>query len=322
MVIAHHFFFFHIAVGDGILRELAERAGPWGVRIFFIVSGYIITSLMLKEEARRGTLAIGAFYVRRVFRIIPAFAVYMAALGFVGALGWFSVARGDLVNAALFACNTGLLCGWGSVHTWTLAIEMQFYLLWPLLFIFLPGGWRAPFLTALVAFLLVLSATGTLLARGWIDNAASVACIALGALCAVSPGFFAWVKRYGLLSVAAAAAVVGVLYVAHQFELARMLYRALVPLGLLSVVFAAYAVPRFSEWSITNILSKVGLISYSLYLWQQLFFAPAELYPSASLLAATPLVFGIAFLSYWFVERPGQAWGKALLQRRTLRAKV
>ena len=304
------------------LRELSERSGPWGVRIFFIVSGYIITLLMLKEEAKRGSLDVGAFYVRRIFRILPAFSVYLAALAAVGALGWFSIAQSDVVNAALFACNTGVECGWGSVHTWTLAIEMQFYLLWPLLFVLLPKWMRVPGVTALIACLLALSATETFLARGWIDNAASAACIALGALCAMSPEFCAWVKRYGLLAVLAAVAVVGMLYAAHETALARMLYRALIPLGLLAVVFGAYAIPRFSEWRISIALSKLGLISYSLYLWQQLFFAPAELYPVTSILFVTPLVFGIAALSYLAVEKPAQTWAKSLLQRRALRAKV
>lgn len=317
MVIAHHLLFFHFEVTNPIIRFLAELSGPWGVRIFFIVSGYLITELLLREEARYGGISIAGFYIRRVFRILPALAVYLFGLALVGALGWFSVVATDLLYGGLFVCNTGLLCGWGSVHTWTLAIEMQFYLLWPLVFVLLPNNWRAPTLAGLTVLLLILSAAQVALARGWIDNAAGVACIALGALCALSPSFLAWIKRWGFVALALWIATGFIFYFSGQYEVAHLAYRAIIPPGLLVVIFSAYCIPAFSQWRAVGALAWVGAISYSLYLWQELFLAPPELYGVHSLLTVVPLMLLVAVASYYGVEQPAIRLGKRLSGRKT-----
>src|SRR3989344_871741 len=94
MVIAHHLFYFHFEVTNTIVRLFAERSGPWGVKLFFIISGYIITRLMLEEESRRGSLSLYAFYVRRIFRILPPYLLYVVAVAGFAGLGGVPVSLG------------------------------------------------------------------------------------------------------------------------------------------------------------------------------------------------------------------------------------
>ena len=100
----------------------------FGVHVFFVLSGYLITHLLQEEHARAGTISLAAFYRRRCFRIFPAAFVYAAMVG------WLSPAsRAALPYAATYTVSWHLndlppLF----THLWSLSVEEQFYLLWPL----------------------------------------------------------------------------------------------------------------------------------------------------------------------------------------------
>ena len=117
--------------------------GSWpggfiGVEVFFAISGYIITSLLLREWQHTGDLWLAGFYTRRFLRLMPALAVSVIVLTPIG----FVVGRHDAPRDGLaaitytmdiFAPLTKARNGGVFAHTWTLAVEEQFYLLWPLL---------------------------------------------------------------------------------------------------------------------------------------------------------------------------------------------
>lgn len=126
-------------------------AGSRGVTIFFILSGYLITMLALREEARYGRLSLAAFYVRRSFRILPLYYVTLAVycLLILG-LGVSASRRGPLQDALPYYVlyfQEVPFCHWRLlvprdlvfVQSWTLGVEEKFYLLWPLLAFV---GWR------------------------------------------------------------------------------------------------------------------------------------------------------------------------------------
>jgi peptidoglycan/LPS O-acetylase OafA/YrhL len=112
--------------------------GAVGVTVFFVISGYLITTLLLREEERKGHARIGAFYIRRAFRILPLY--YLTLAGYVVLIGvlhlqagssslwhslpWYLSYQNDLApsGAGVFG------------HSWSLAIEEKYYLLWPLMF--------------------------------------------------------------------------------------------------------------------------------------------------------------------------------------------
>lgn len=139
-------------------------AGYIGVDLFFALSGFLITALLLEEFERRGGVRLGAFYRRRALRLLPALIVLVAVLVAVEIAVDDDFVTGASVFAALFyVTNFALAEGHYSVlmHTWSLSIEEQFYLTWPVLLILARRkGTRS---VLLLAALLTLAA----LARNW-----------------------------------------------------------------------------------------------------------------------------------------------------------
>jgi hypothetical protein len=104
--------------------------GNLGVRVFFIISGFLITSLLLAERERTGKISISNFYVRRVFRIFPAYYVFLLVMAVLLPTGRLVLHKVDfLPSAAFFSDYETPHDALG--HTWSLAVEEQFYLLWP-----------------------------------------------------------------------------------------------------------------------------------------------------------------------------------------------
>ncbi len=108
-----------------------------GVRVFFVISGYLITTLLLKEYAKTQTVSLKNFYIRRTLRIFPAFYTFLLAMTFVQAWGLISLKSGDLLHAFTYTTNYHYDSSWWIGHTWSLSVEEQFYLLWPALLLLL-----------------------------------------------------------------------------------------------------------------------------------------------------------------------------------------
>jgi peptidoglycan/LPS O-acetylase OafA/YrhL len=131
----------------GHFGMLPENAATTGVALFFTLSGFLITALLLGELADSGRVDMRAFYIRRARRLLPALALLVAGLAAVHAVA------GDLASwlprtwpVALYVGNWGYLAGvlpHDLSHTWSLAIEEQFYLLWPAAFVLLARSGRA-----------------------------------------------------------------------------------------------------------------------------------------------------------------------------------
>ena len=122
--------------------------GKSGVSIFFVLSGYLITTLLIREEQKHGDISLKAFYIRRTFRIFP---IYYVVIGIYCFLIFgidieaFSSKKNELMEALpyfvfylseIVDCGTGTCAGFG--HSWTLSVEEKFYIIWPLIgFVFL-----------------------------------------------------------------------------------------------------------------------------------------------------------------------------------------
>src|SRR5687767_4093454 len=106
--------------------------GKLGVSVFFVISGFLITRLLIEERRLHGKISLRGFFRRRVFRIIPAYFVFLAAMVVAWKLGRIDLSWPQVGAAAAFVWNYAGLPGWTLAHTWSLAIEEQFYLFWPL----------------------------------------------------------------------------------------------------------------------------------------------------------------------------------------------
>jgi peptidoglycan/LPS O-acetylase OafA/YrhL len=123
-------------------------AGLVGVNLFFVLSGYLITSLLLREQDATGRIDLRSFYERRIRRLIPALVAVLIATGVLMALlGRLHDYIPQAVVSFFYVSDVAKAIGFdlGYVgHTWSLALEEQFYLLWPALMIFAPRRFLVP----------------------------------------------------------------------------------------------------------------------------------------------------------------------------------
>ena len=119
----------HNDSGPDLVRFL--HLGHLGVMMFFVISGFLITTLLLKEDR----VNLGRFYFRRTIRIFPPFYIYLAFILLLKLAGVLLTSRFNLFAATSYTTNFCFGCteegSWFTGHTWSLAIEEQFYLLWP-----------------------------------------------------------------------------------------------------------------------------------------------------------------------------------------------
>ena len=114
-----------------IVALLGIRGG-WGVTVFFVISGFLITHLLVLEETRSGRISLGAFYARRALRILPPALAYLAVVAVAAFAGWVRVTPTDLLSSVFFFRNLTQSPDLYTAHFWSLSIEEQFYLCWPL----------------------------------------------------------------------------------------------------------------------------------------------------------------------------------------------
>ena len=117
------------------LASAFDELGALGVKVFFVISGFVICRLLTFEEQRYGAASLKGFYIRRVFRILPPLYIYVAAVSLLLSIGLINDSWPGLLNGALFLYDLlpALHGSWFIGHTWSLAVEEQFYLFFPAL---------------------------------------------------------------------------------------------------------------------------------------------------------------------------------------------
>jgi len=318
-----------VVVGYHAMPRLIP-GGFVGVDIFFVISGFLITRIIL-SEIKRGHFRLLDFYARRVRRIFPALAVVLSV---TYALGWllllpqdFALLGDNIVAGAAFVSNLFQLRHVGYfdpdmaanplLHLWSLGIEEQFYIFWPLAALLLAGVRRQS--TWMVGIAAVSFATSLLIYLGYaqwsfyapIPRAWELMVGAIAARCFVEHGADRTVRsaRVANLASVVGAALIGGAALLYDKTIAFPGLFALLPTsGALLILLAG------PSWINTTILSSrvmvaVGLISYPLYLWHW----PLLSYlatvqsgaPTRLAIALTvALSFVLAWLTYRFVERP------------------
>jgi peptidoglycan/LPS O-acetylase OafA/YrhL len=272
--------------------------GPMGVLFFFVISGFLITWLLLQEQAKHGFISLKHFYLRRALRILPVYFLYLVVLGFFTrysqpASAWLA----NLTFTTNFFAHPG-----ATEHFWSLGVEEQFYLLWPgLLILFLhrqKNGDGTILLKFLAVPLVVAPIARMIECKHWYPEPLHCLfapgsfflhfdALAYGCMAAVlftrwrtdlelffekHPRAIAW----GGVGLILAPAALSLVHFPGRFQAAGSGSLLSIGFGLLllqSILYPGRGFYRLLNW---KWVSHVGVLSYSIYIWQQMFFGTGE----------------------------------------------
>lgn len=314
------------------IRLPVVTGGFLGVDVFFVLSGFLITTLLVQEVHHRTTIDLRRFYLRRAFRLLPAVLLLLTVL--VALCAWFNP---ESLPSILYA--SGMMLAYIAniastvdpfalrilTHTWSLSLEEQFYIVFPFvvgLFVTYRVSWqrlRWLLLAAIVAvnasrIVLMLSGASWYRIYYGVDTRADG--LLWGCWLALTlttttqwqrPAYRVWTGR-ALIPV-----LLGVGWICTVADSKNTLHFAvLFPLVTMSstlIVFHLVTAPRGWLHSVleSRLLVGIGKISYGLYLWNFPVYYMMLLIDMASrdlLLYGTPLIVGISLASYYLVEQP------------------
>ncbi len=318
------------------------RGGYLGVDLFFVLSGYLITSILLTEYRNSGEISLSNFWVRRARRLFPAMIAVLLVVAifahFVASPRALGGIRTDGFSTLFYVANWHtILAGtsyWAATtapsplkHTWSLAIEEQFYVVWPLLVLALLH-WRDSFrlvfrvtiglLVASASLMVLLAAGGANKNTLYLGTHTRAGAILMGAALAcwhIRRGHTENPRTRTALELAALASmgVLAVLWATVDIE-SNFLYLGGMALAGVSVTVVVAAVTHPDELLVAKIfawapLRWLGLISYGMYLWSWPIYQ--FLTPERTGLDGLPLLgfqvfasLGVAILSYVLLEQP------------------
>ncbi len=306
----------HVLVGHADPRILKIfGSGHLGVLFFFVISGFLITTLLLKENATTGTISLGKFYIRRFIRIFPVAYLYLFVLLLLKWLFHLDVYVFGLLAPALYIQNLHIINNQNpySGHYWSLSVEEQFYLIFPLLQK-ISGRIYGIILILCLALDLLLKysyyhvrLSGVSFLWGFIDNIDS---ILVG--CIISVFLFigliplSFIRKYKIaLNFGGIALILLTHYLKAEFLKNSVIAAAFGVILISNIQPAKDLIFRFlnSKWII-----KLGVLSYSLYIWQQLFmFSHFDVRVGGLNILGFPcnliILLLVSFLSYTYFEK-------------------
>jgi len=259
------------------------HAGGLGVNIFFVLSGFLITQILLdnRNKAESNHLpkknVLKNFYVRRVLRIFPIYYLTILAMIALNHLLKLNITEGELISSATYTSNFYwyLTKTWplASPHFWSLAVEEQFYLIWPLLMLFFP---RKYLLWCIVTFILIGFVSQLLITDfefGYLPTYTCFDCFGVGGLLAYIIVFEKrlLLKFYRLLSLLSAIGLVLLFVDWHFYEISFM--------RLIHAILTAWLIAHIlinNKSLLTRLLSNdqlvsLGKVSYGIYLYHVLY---------------------------------------------------
>jgi peptidoglycan/LPS O-acetylase OafA/YrhL len=308
----------------------ALRGGFLGVDVFFALSGFLITVLVLGEVERRGGVSLRSFGVRRARRLVPLLVAVLAALLALSLAGTMYSTDDVLVTSLVTLTFTqnwlvGHVDGLQAGHLWSVALEAQFYVVWAVTVV-LAARTRRPHavlagiagagIVAVVAWRAYLWAEGTSMLFLYCRTATRLDAPLMGALAGIvaSAGWLGWLRGRAAAVAGVAGLTVAVCAAALLEFTDVVLYRGLFTVVALCAAVAVLAVVREPAGPLLRVLSlrplvALGLVSYSVYVWH---FPVFEIVatnasgqaPALRVVLAVAITLVVAALSYRFIERP------------------
>lgn len=308
-------------LGEGLSPLFAS--GLFGVHVFFVISGFIITTLLLNEQERTGSISLGRFYLRRVLRILPLAYSFLLVLLLLNTFCHLAIRSLSFATAFSFLKNIGGLPGdWYTEHYWSLSVEEQYYLLFPFL---LSRGLKL-YLTVCLTFIAIYFGKN-ILEHFWVSPyqggiepvwdvvfSSYMLTILVGSLTAI---LFVrgrkWLNAFPIDRRVLAPLQIGAFMLAPYLLAHPFLVGFSTFLSSLLIAFALLLLVCFPHGPVYRILNLrpvafIGRLSFSLYIWQQLFTAHQ---PWADWFTFGNSVFlnlvglaAVALISYYGIERP------------------
>lgn len=323
LVIIHH-----LAIISKIFAEYLEikwlspfihflQDGQLGVNVFFVISGFLITSLMLQEEAATKSISLKKFYIRRILRIFPAYYFLLFVYYFLCQVKYIEVNPASWLTSMIYIKYLNWDLEWITAHLWSLSLEENFYLLWP--FVFMAGEKvRKNIALSIVLIVPLIRMAIHFYPVSWMDDLSPftrIDGIVTGCICALFKDVLIekmsphWTKLFYFSIVYILALEYFSISGNNSIEFIS------VPFGLtfgttanlLIAVILMYSVfgPQGRWFKFLNLkpVSFVGQLSYSLYLWQQIFISwigfRATTFPQNLLFLLLA-----ALTSYYLIEKP------------------
>ncbi|MDY3558316.1 acyltransferase [Gemmata sp. JC673] len=323
------------------LHEVGLMSGYNGICLFFVLSGYLITRLLIREEDRFGDVSLKLFYLRRAVRLFPALWLYLAVVVVIWSQGHIPDHPGYSFLSSLLYLRNIVGRGVETHHLWSLSVEEQFYLLWPIVFIALARKHLARLAVCFAVVVLVvtwrwyawreqMANAGQLYIRSDFRFDSPLIGCAIALVERVRPRVTAafnssrWRSDIFCLLGGAGIAV----WTAYQLHYGQVLSVDSTIVSLLSGIIVCSQIGPARGWAGRLLSCRplvfLGKISYGVYLWQGLFvghatgiFAQIRVLPWN--LTAT---FAVALLSYYLLERPLLRYKDRSLHRRTTNTPV
>lgn len=313
------------------LAVSAWQAGEFGVDLFFTLSAFLITELLVREKHRFGRIDVRSFYIRRILRIWPLYFGFLAALFLAlatipGAHVPWRVLPGFAIFLGNFVMYWGLFVPMPLSILWSVSLEEQFYLLWPWVVSRLSR--RGLIVVAILMWLFSIGYRWRLIANGvtphtiWFNSLARLDPLACGVLLSAFGG--SKLHRYGnargTIAIVAASLILAAGYCSPRDDNAAAFWIMLAylfgALGCCGVVFGALgAGNRGHSWILNPVLKYLGRISYGLYIFHAtiLVLVAGLLHRLEPHSAPHPIIFpalaltltiGVAAASYRWFETP------------------
>jgi peptidoglycan/LPS O-acetylase OafA/YrhL len=312
--------------------------GSNGVDLFFAISGFLICSKLLEGEAATNGIRLFDFYKKRIFRILPLYLTYLLFLLTLNVFSLLEIPQNQIFVSFIFLQNYQIPADawhYALAHFWSLAVEEHFYLIFPIFLLLLPKN-RLPQIVACVCLAALIAVWRFIDFRyHFLDSVlpnlaffmrsdVRMDAILFGCIAAL---LFAYPRARPLLEKAFSLPIwgpmfLGIFLVFAIFELPFSLSIKGASAALL--ILCTVLQPRFFlflEWAP---LKWIGVMSYSLYVWNSFFLWPSYLQPVSvfGICQKFPLnffcLFLVAYLSYCYIERPMISLGQGLGKRHSL----
>jgi peptidoglycan/LPS O-acetylase OafA/YrhL len=293
--------------------------GHFGVNVFFVISGFLITSLMLKEEKRTTKISLKNFYIRRTLRIFPAYYFMLFVYFLLQLAGFIHITGASWLTAITYTKYFNWNLDWLTSHAWSLSIEEHFYLIWPLIFM-CGNAFRKKFAFFLLILVPLIRVYVNFYPVSWINELTiftRIDAIAMGCVFAmykdeiVEKSSSIWRPLfYGsivvLFSLRYLPSLLSNIHLDFIFIPLDVMHGTIANLLIGIVMMCSVFGPQEGLWSKflnSKIINFIGLLSYSIYLWQQLFISGSHFWVT-KFPQNTLFILMMALFSYYVIEKP------------------